>query len=293
MTPISQLLTDRQMEGRAQSQRKTLTETIKEGATTGGQPAGFNWTDMIHVTDPRDASERLKAYWTSVGVTAALLCSIAFSGLYTGPFEDKFEDKSSSIVTELYVISMGACFLSTLAALMLCTILTSRMNALPRDEDVKWFIIEFRDYHLLPTRFFQIGCFFMVIGVLFGVQALYSTGMASLLLWVIGLSLLVATYLGYMHLKQCTNLRLSSAIGNIAELRALFKLIDEDGGGSIDVDELKCALETDPSLCESLGITQKYAEKVFEKVDDGGDGEISWEEFKVFFGCCSSGSCSQ
>ena len=44
MTPISQLLTDRQMQGAAQSQRKTLTETIKEGAIAGGQSAGFNWT---------------------------------------------------------------------------------------------------------------------------------------------------------------------------------------------------------------------------------------------------------
>merc|ERR1711865_628285 len=120
------------------------------------------------------------------------------------------------------------------------------------------FIIEFRDFHLLPTRFFQSGCLFMVLGVLFGVQSLY-TGMASPVLWVLGLALIATSYLGYSHMRLSTNLRLSGAIGNMVELRTLFKMIDDDNSGTIDVDELRIALETDPTLRETLGITHKYA----------------------------------
>merc|ERR1712166_269930 len=64
-----------------------LSQMLTSRAEGNDETGGFNWTDMVHITGPRDAAERLKSYWTSIGVTAALLCSMAFSGLFTGPIE--------------------------------------------------------------------------------------------------------------------------------------------------------------------------------------------------------------
>ena len=91
---------------------------------------------MVHITGARDAAERLKNYWylllpplpsahllecrESIGVTAALLCAMAFSGLYTGPIEFTSVGEPTLYI-ELYVLLMGASFLCTLAAVVLCT----------------------------------------------------------------------------------------------------------------------------------------------------------------------------
>eukprot|EP00656_Telonema_subtile_P039471 TRINITY_DN44578_c0_g1_i3.p1 TRINITY_DN44578_c0_g1~~TRINITY_DN44578_c0_g1_i3.p1 ORF type:complete len:236 (+),score=46.81 TRINITY_DN44578_c0_g1_i3:112-819(+) len=234
---------------------------------------------MVHITGPRDASERLKSYWTSIGVTAALLCSMAFSGLFTGPIDHD----SQGVIAELYVLCMGASFLCSLAATIMATLLHSRLNGLPRDVDLKWFIMEFHDHHLMPTRFFQAGCFFIILAVLFGIHSLYPVRTAAIL-WMLGAILIVGTYLGYANVQAKTKLRLSKAISNTAQLRTVFKKIDSDSGGTLDVEELQTALRSEPQLAKFLGVTAKHVEKVFDRIDDDGGGEISWEEFKVYFG---------
>jgi len=265
MTPTSALLTAR-----------------AEKAALGEGEGGFSWTDMVHITGARDAAERLKNYWESIGVTAALLCAMAFSGLYTGPIE--FTNVGEpTIYIELYVLLMGASFLCTLAAVVLSILLHSRLNGLPRDADVKWFILEFADVHLLPTRFFQAGCFFIVIATMVGVHQLYPLRV-SIILWALGLALIAASYVGYVHIRDKTDQRLANAISNMAQLRQVFKQIDADGSGTLDVEELQGALDADDSLAGFLGVTKKHVAKVFDRIDQDGGGEISWEEFKVFFG---------
>ena len=46
-TPISQALTHR---------------IVSMDENSSGEDS-FEWTDMVHITGPRDASERLKSYW--------------------------------------------------------------------------------------------------------------------------------------------------------------------------------------------------------------------------------------
>ena len=59
------------------------------------------------------------------------------------------------------------------------------------------------------------------------------------------------------------------------KLRAAFDLYDKDGSGSISVDEIKSV----------LGIGKQISEKVWldiiREVDENGDGEVSFDEFKV------------
>ena len=62
----------------------------------------------------------------------------------------------------------------------------------------------------------------------------------------------------------------------IVEFKEAFKLFDKDNGGSIDVEELKDALE-------ALGQnpTHEDCQRMVDEVDDDGSGEIEFDEFLV------------
>ena len=58
------------------------------------------------------------------------------------------------------------------------------------------------------------------------------------------------------------------------EFHAIFKLVDRDGGGTIDIEEMEMLLNT-------IGLfpTQSELERMFSDVDVDGSGEIDFEEF--------------
>ena len=59
------------------------------------------------------------------------------------------------------------------------------------------------------------------------------------------------------------------------KLRQAFALYDKDGGGTISADEIK----------EVLGVGSNISEEVWlgilNEVDENGDGEVSFEEFRI------------
>jgi Ca2+-binding EF-hand superfamily protein len=57
----------------------------------------------------------------------------------------------------------------------------------------------------------------------------------------------------------------------------VFEQFDSDGGGSIDVDELRMAMK---SLGQNL--TKAEAEALMLELDTGGDGTIEFQEFVEF-----------
>ena len=60
-----------------------------------------------------------------------------------------------------------------------------------------------------------------------------------------------------------------------AELKEAFNAIDLDGGGTIDLDELRDAFKT-----YGEGITEAELDKLVRQIDENGDGELDFDEFK-------------
>ena len=74
----------------------------------------------------------------------------------------------------------------------------------------------------------------------------------------------------YWHkmLRRCFETR-------FGELRRAFRLIDEDGSGDCDREELKHAIE----MMFNLGIPEHVMDKIIDLADYDGDGQISFAEF--------------
>lgn len=73
--------------------------------------------------------------------------------------------------------------------------------------------------------------------------------------------------------------------GNEEQLRALFDLIDADGSGDLDLQEVEAALK-DPDIRSNAWISAEKAHSApqfFVEMDEDNSGSIDWDEFKAFF----------
>merc|ERR1712166_234540 len=72
--------------------------------------------------------------------------------------------------------------------------------------------------------------------------------------------------------------------GNEKELREVFQLIDADGGGTLDQDELKFAVK-DPKVAEMMGLDPVEIEFILFKIlnANGPDEEVTFEDFCYWF----------
>jgi len=70
--------------------------------------------------------------------------------------------------------------------------------------------------------------------------------------------------------------------GNEKQLKWLFEKIDADSSGDISISEMKAAM-LDDEVRREMGVAKGTAEEVFAKMDENGDGQILWEDFKHYF----------
>jgi len=76
------------------------------------------------------------------------------------------------------------------------------------------------------------------------------------------------------------NMRMNA--GNKDELREVFDKIDTDQSGSLDMKEMKAALQ-DEEIQTFLKLTASKVEKAFQDIDADCSGDITWEEFEKYF----------
>ena len=68
------------------------------------------------------------------------------------------------------------------------------------------------------------------------------------------------------------------------KLRSLFDRIDLDRGGSITAPEMTKVLQKDDEVRRLLGVQKGKEADLFDEMDEDGGGDISWDEFLLFFG---------
>ncbi|GMH49557.1 hypothetical protein TrRE_jg8820, partial [Triparma retinervis] len=66
------------------------------------------------------------------------------------------------------------------------------------------------------------------------------------------------------------------------EIRKIFDSIDNDGSGTVTIDELDEALSRDPQLSNFFSSKIPSTSNLFSEIDENGDGEVNWTEFLTF-----------
>lgn len=68
-----------------------------------------------------------------------------------------------------------------------------------------------------------------------------------------------------------------------AKLKGLFDRIDLDRGGTISANEMNKVLKNDEDMRRTLGVKEGGERELFAEMDEDGGGDISWDEFLLFF----------
>ena len=78
----------------------------------------------------------------------------------------------------------------------------------------------------------------------------------------------------FVHLIASARSSVSSALGQISELREAFSMYDTDGSGTLDAEEIQAALK-------NLGVEKpiEEVEDMINAIDDDGNGELTFGEF--------------
>jgi len=243
---------------------------------------GMRWVDMILLVGPEIVAERLKNSWENIGISAALTTTMAFAGIFVAPPDDG-SSVPRTICIQLYALSMTISFFSSILAVAFAVLLISRINRIPRNTDLKWFLMRYQMIHELPPKIFEVGLLSLVLGVAFVIYPIFNLGVAS-----VGFSICIPGMLGFYkmftRMKKEIDGRLTSAIDNLPELRHAFKKLDANGDGVLTLEEINTAMEQDEELRQGLGLDPKKNNEIFKAMDLNGDNFIRWSEFKVYFG---------
>jgi hypothetical protein len=91
----------------------------------------MRWIDMLLVAGPVVAEERLKNAWNNSAIAAALICTMAFSGIFMKP-EHHDGDWVRSACIYVYGYAIVASFLMSALSVVLAVAMLTRLNMLPR-----------------------------------------------------------------------------------------------------------------------------------------------------------------
>eukprot|EP01094_Clydonella_sp_ATCC50884_P018787 TRINITY_DN3540_c0_g1_i3.p1 TRINITY_DN3540_c0_g1~~TRINITY_DN3540_c0_g1_i3.p1 ORF type:complete len:239 (+),score=69.16 TRINITY_DN3540_c0_g1_i3:919-1635(+) len=167
--------------------------------------AGHTWLQVTALMPARFAAERIKGYWTTMGVVAALLATMAFAGLLTPTLPaEGVRGPAHPVVAHVYASFMAASLALELFTVMMCTILYSKLNQMPRDEDVRWFFVRFSFFLRGPILPFSVGAVLLCAATAVGIHSLF--GLPATLVFAVSV-VGAAAALIFQHLRMTLVLR--------------------------------------------------------------------------------------
>ena len=177
---------------------------------------------------------------------------------------------------------MIASFVSAILSVAVATMLLTRISMLPRTADVSWFIQKFYWLHTVPAKTFEVSIIFLLVGVVFVLFPMFNLVIAGL-----GLAMAVTAAAFFIpvlnEIRIATNTRLEHAVGNVPHLMSVFKSMDIDQDGVVNLDELRKFLLENSAAKELIDHDHGTIEETLTRMDVNGDHCITWPEFRLYF----------
>ena len=138
----------------------------------GERNKAMPWTDLLGTLTPSQLAERLKNYWTAIGIVSALGGSMAFSAATMSPPEcatsawpPSYHDTCAAL-RQAYSAVMSLSLLCAGMCVICSTIFYAQLNQLPESSSAFTFFIDrFQKYFGITTLTFEGSFLSLLVGL--------------------------------------------------------------------------------------------------------------------------------
>ncbi|KAG2432656.1 hypothetical protein HYH02_006644 [Chlamydomonas schloesseri] len=192
---MSQLIPKTNKENRVSPSAPLLTPPNGSalGTPTSREPSARDtrkktqWKVIAEKTGVQATKERLKSYWTTVGIFSALTMTMTYSSV-TNPTvttrhnaagmggADAIETEEPLVIA--YVVLSATSLVVSIGILVMSVVLLAEVDLVCTDEDLDGFIDKFQGYFIWLTAVFGFTCFTLMSSIAVAAFYFYSTGTA-------------------------------------------------------------------------------------------------------------------
>ncbi|KAG2425844.1 hypothetical protein HXX76_013468 [Chlamydomonas incerta] len=143
------------------------------------------WKVIADKTGVQATKERLKSYWTTVGIFSALTMTMTYSSITNPTVTTRHNVSSGSGPVETdeplviaYIVLSATSLVVSIGVLVMSLVLLAEVDLVCTDEDLDGFIDKFQGYFLWLTAVFGFTCFTLMSSIAVAAFYFYSTGTA-------------------------------------------------------------------------------------------------------------------
>jgi hypothetical protein len=233
--------------------------------------------NMLQVTAPDMVKDLVGAILCNIILAQVLIAGWTYGFFGKDITKTPFYTKEVSDVTAGFTV---AAFFTLVLAIFLNIVLYSESAKWTRQTDIKWFLLRYRWWFLVPVNIGFLGIFCMMAS-LCGMIYMHH---GDVMMWCAIASstvFLICASAFYGWLELSASHHIDDTINSMHEALKLFQLVDVDNNGTITAEELHAALQN-PAIYQNLGVPLDKIHLAFTQISGGGD-RITWNQFVDFF----------
>jgi len=235
--------------------------------------------NMLQITTPAKVQNTVGSVLCNIILAQVLIAGWTFTFFEKSGVNTKSKYYSEKLETMSCLFTIAS-FFTMLLSIFLNIILYSESAKWTRQTDIKWFLLRYRWWFLVPTNLAFVGIWFMMTSLCCVVYMTHGRNLCiAAITGAVGSVVGAMSFYGWLVLSAKHHI--TDTIMSMREALKLFQMVDRDNSGTIDSAELKEALR-DPAVYRDLGVPVDKIHLAFAQISNGGDS-ITWHQFVDYF----------
>lgn len=230
--------------------------------------------DMMQISPPEKVLGTLRTVWSFTILVQVLIAGWIFKLL---PMSFKKFKNYSEHLEAVTMVLLCVAFFPLIVAILMNIILLIQSVQWSRQIDVKWWLMRYKVFFLLPVYLTVLGITGMLAAIC--LVTYMERGVAMCTMAAVGSVIVMAVIpVFYYSLVTEGKLRLHNSVTSLRKAMDAFSSLDQNKSGTISKEEVIEAMQ-DPQLRHLIGIPVDKVHLAFALIDQDGRGYITWTEF--------------